>query len=109
MSEFSDIRKSRWSYSIGLITVIIQCLSSCNDVLTTQEISEITEYGRKTVNNWCLKCDLKSFKKNSQYLVPKVFLIDYFCSFGFRSIINRTPWHNRAIEEIANILDLYAK
>ena len=81
-------------------------LVAYDDVLTTKQISELTGYGKNAINNWCLKGHLKAFKKNSVYLVPKVFLIDFFCSFYFRSIINRTFWHNRAISEISRMLDI---
>lgn len=75
-----------------------------DDVLTIKQISELTGYGKNAINNWCLKGHLKAFRKNNMYLVPKVFLIDFFCSFYFRSITNKTFWHNRAINEISRML-----
>ena len=97
--EISDIVKN------AMEQYYAKCLMSYDDVLTVKQISEITGYRRISVNKWCLNGHLKAFKKNSIYFIPKVFLIEFFCSFYFRSIINRTQWHNIAIEEISDLLE----
>lgn len=39
-----------------------ELLSDYPDVLTTQVVSEITGYGKTSINNWCGKGHLKAFK-----------------------------------------------
>lgn len=63
------------------------------DVIRSDEIVKLTEYSKSTINSWCRRGILKGFKKNSVFYIPKVFLIDFFCSTYFRSIIRKTDWH----------------
>lgn len=63
------------------------------DVLDTLTISNITGYGKTAVNNWCQKRLLQHFKINGRYMVPKVYLIDFFCSTYFRTIKRKSEWH----------------
>lgn len=68
-------------------------LHSYPDVLNTKEISEITGYVNKTVNSWCHNELLRSFMVMGQHKVPKVYLIDFFCSPYFRTIVRKSKWH----------------
>ncbi|MFQ9846685.1 MAG: helix-turn-helix domain-containing protein [[Clostridium] leptum] len=58
----------------------IELLSDYPDVLTTQVVSEITGYGKTSINNWCNQGHIKSFRKNNVNHIPKVYLVEFFCS-----------------------------
>ncbi len=63
------------------------------DVLSTNEIVELTGYSRITVNKWCNEnCVPHFFRKRTNY-IPKTLLIDFFCSERFRNISKKTKWH----------------
>ncbi|HEX2937309.1 MAG TPA: hypothetical protein VHO66_00110 [Ruminiclostridium sp.] len=64
-------------------------LSRCDD--HTPEIVKLTGYGRTVIKNWCAKGNLQHLKKGINNLVPKVFLVDFFCSLPFHSITRKTP------------------
>lgn len=80
-------------------TYFIKLLADCRDVMTTPEIVKLTGYGRTAINNWCAKGNLKHFKKGVNNLVPKVFLVDFFCSLPFRSITRKTAWHVKVLQD----------
>ena len=64
-------------------------LSDYKDVISSQEVVKLTGYAKSTITNWCGKGRLKHFIKNNTYYIPKVFLIEFFCSPYFRSISAR--------------------
>ena len=68
------------------------------DVLDTLTISNITGYGKTAVNNWCQKERIQHFKINGRYMVPKVYLIDFFCSTYFRTIKRKSELHSQLLE-----------
>ena len=69
------------------------------DVLTTTEISKVIGYGTTSINNWCNKGHLKAFKRNNVNHIPKVYLIEFFCSKYFRTITRTSDWHIRELRE----------
>ena len=75
-----------------------ELLSGYPDVLTTQVVSKITGYGKTAINNWCNQGHIKSFRKNNVNHIPKVYLVEFFCSTYFRTIIRKSPWHVRALK-----------
>lgn len=70
-----------------------ELLSGYPDVLTTQTVSKITGYGKTSINNWCNQGHIKSFRKNNVNHIPKVYLVEFFCSTYFRTITRKSPWH----------------
>ena len=68
------------------------------DVLTTQAVSKITGYGKTAINNWCNQGHIKSFRKNNVNHIPKVYLVEFFCSIYFRTITRKSPWHIRTLQ-----------
>ena len=76
----------------------IELLSDYPDVLTTQVVSEITGYGKTSINNWCNQGHIKSFRKNNVNHIPKVYLVEFFCSTYFRTITCKSPWHIRTLQ-----------
>lgn len=76
-----------------------ELLSDYKDVMLAHDIVKLTGYAKATINGWCAKGHLKSFEKENKYYIPKVFLIEFFCSTYFRSIIRKTSWHIQTINE----------
>lgn len=74
-------------------------LRKYKDVVTSKEIVEITGYSKSTVNRWCSTGVLKSFIKGQIYYIPKVFLVDFFCSFYFRSLVRKSLWHIQTLND----------
>jgi len=68
-------------------------------VLRVSEISKLTGYGTTAINNWCASGKLRHFSSGRNNLIPKVFLIEYFCSLPFRSITRKTVWHIKALQD----------
>ena len=56
------------------------------DVLTTKDIAAITGYNRNSVSKWCTKGLLKSLHMGNQYLVPKIYLLEFMLGPDFRGI-----------------------
>ena len=81
----------------------IELLSDYPDVLTTQVVSEITGYGKTSINNWCNQGHIKSFRKNNVNHIPKVYLVEFFCSTYFRTITRKSPWHIRTLQGLSLI------
>ncbi len=71
------------------------------DVLTADDAVKLTGYVKTSVNNWCRKGHLKSFKKNGINHIPKVYLIEFFCSPYFRTIVRKSNWHIYILKEFA--------
>lgn len=80
-------------------------LSDYKDVIPSQEVVKLTGYAKTTINNWCGKGRLKHFAKHNTYYILKVFLIEFFCSPYFRSIIIRkTSWHIQPINKFHHLM-----
>ena len=75
-----------------------ELLSGYPDVLTTQAVSKITGYSKTSINNWCNQGYIKSFRKNNVNHIPKVYLVEFFCSTYFRTITRKPPWHIRTLQ-----------
>ena len=56
------------------------------DVLTIKDVASITGYNRNSVSKWCTKKLLHSFDMGNQYLIPKVYLLDFMLIPHFRGI-----------------------
>lgn len=80
-------------------TYYTKLLSNYRDVLRVSEIAKLTGYGTTAINKWCSKRQLKHFKNGTNNLIPKMFLIEYFCSLPFRSITRKTPWHIQTLQD----------
>lgn len=74
-------------------------LAQYHDVMTATEVSTIIGYGKTTVNNWCNKGYIKSFKRNNANHIPKVYLIEFLCSKYFRTITRKSKWHIGTLQQ----------
>lgn len=68
-------------------------LKKCPDVLDVVAVSELTGYGRSTVVSWCSRNVLQHIFCRGKDLIPKKYLIDFFCSPSFRNIHRKSEWH----------------
>ena len=71
------------------------------DVVTAQVVSKLTGYSKTAVNNWCNKGELKSFKRRCENHIPKIYLIEFFCSERFRTITRKSLWHIRTLKDFS--------
>lgn len=74
-------------------------LSKYKDVVTVQDVVVLTGYAKTTINNWCNRGELKSFRKGQLFYIPKIFLIYFFCSLTFRSITRKSLWHIQTLND----------
>ena len=75
-----------------------ELLSEYPDVITAREVSALTGYRVSSVNNWVRQKHLPAFQKGTSNRIPKVYLVEFFCSVPFRTITRKTPWHVRALK-----------
>ena len=64
-----------------------------------KDVVALTGYAKTTINNWCNRGQLKSFRKGQLFYIPKIFLIDFFCSLTFRSITRKSLWHIQTLND----------
>ena len=77
-------------------------LADYPDVMTTVQLHEFTGYAKATIHKWCSKGQLKSFKKGSAYFIPKVFVVEFFCSIHFRAINQKSDLHIQLLMDFLN-------
>ena len=71
------------------------------DVVTVKDVVTLTGYTLTTVHNWCSRRSLKAFQKGLKFCIPKIFLVDFFCSLTFRSITRKSLWHIQTLNEFS--------
>ena len=69
------------------------------DVVTVKDVVTLTGYTLTTVHNWCTRGSLKAFQKGLKFCIPKIFLVDFFCSLTFRSITRKSLWHIQTLND----------
>ncbi len=83
-----------------------ELLYEYDDVLTVSDIIRMTGYAKTTINKWCNQNKLKSIRRQNANSIPKVFLIEFFCSIYFRAIIRKTEWHIETLNEFQHYMTL---
>ena len=68
-------------------------LASWPDVMTTKQVSAFTGYGKTSVERWCNKGYLQHFFIKQEYLVPKIYLLDYLVSWNYIGIAVKSELH----------------
>lgn len=68
------------------------------DVLEVKKVSEITGYAIPVINRWCNKGKVKYFSIRAMNMIPKIYLIDFFCSNAFRTISRKSEWHISSLQ-----------
>lgn len=69
-----------------------------SDVLTAAEAAKAIGYQKSTINEWCTKGWIKSFRRGRANHIPKVFLVEFLCSVNARTIRNKSSWHQTKTE-----------
>ena len=83
-------------------------LLTFHDIISISEIANLTGYSRRRINNWCHSNQIKHFTKNRIHYVPKVFLIEFFCSSYFLAIRQKSTWHIQTLSEFQTMVnDVY--
>ena len=78
-------------------------LAKAPDVLTLQQICDITGYNRHTVSRWSTEGRLKPIMKTPTFRVPKVWLLDFLCSDDYNNICRKSPKHNQMVREMQEL------
>lgn len=68
------------------------------DVLEVKKVSEITGYGIPVISRWCRTGKVKYFSIRAMNMIPKIYLIDFFCSNAFRTISRKSEWHISSLQ-----------
>ena len=61
-------------------------LAICPDVMTINQVSAFTGYGKTSVERWCSKGYLQHLFVKQRYLVPKIYLLDFLLSWHYIGI-----------------------
>lgn len=72
------------------------------DVMDNKMISDITGYGKTAINNWCKQGLLQHFKITGKNMIPKTYLVDFFCSTYSRTIARKSEWHKNTLTAYLN-------
>ena len=75
-----------------------ELLEKLPDVITAADVSKLTGYGKTSINNWCKSGHIKSFKRGNVNYIPKVYLVEFFCSTYFRTITRKSDWHIKMLK-----------
>lgn len=79
-----------------------ELLADYPDVVDVEMIVKFTGYRRTTVGNWCRKKWIKTIMTEPKYMIPKVFLIEYFLSDLYNEVNRKSVKHLHHIWEIKN-------
>ena len=79
-----------------------ELLAGYPDVLKASDVEKLTGYGRTAVNNWCHERHLMSFKNKGINHIPKRYIVEFFCSAYFRSIVRKSEWNVRTLRTFAD-------
>lgn len=78
-----------------------EMLKSLPDVLNATDAAKLTGYGKTSINNWCKKGLLKSFQRGQMNYIPKIYLVEFFCSTYFRTITRKSDWHIKTLKRFS--------
>lgn len=78
-------------------------LADYPDVLTVEQVCEVTGYKRHTILKWCSKGQLKTILQTPKYMIPKVWLLEFVTSDFFNEISRKCGKHYTAIKEIGDL------
>ena len=102
-------RKGQGQYplSIEIDGPMLECLEQIYqrvtapypDVLTISEVSEITGYCTKTLFSWCNEGKMFHLTVKSQYLVPKISLIEFLLGSTHRKISHKSDRYKEILRE----------
>ena len=106
-AEFSTVkynkprpRKTGFPYSLpsNFRPWLEQEFESIPDALTIPQTIAITGYTDKAVNRWFRKGHLKSVQTQTTKIIPKLWLIDFYCSHAY-TITNMSDKHIKLLQK----------
>ena len=71
------------------------------DALTILQVITITGYTDNTVNRWLRQGHLKSVQTQTTKIIPKLWLIDFYCSYAY-TITNMSDKHINLLQKFFN-------
>ncbi len=80
-----------------------QILTHYPDLLTPDEISDITGYSCRTVSRWCHRGELKAIMIRPKIRVPKVFLLEFLTSDVYQNIRKKSKQHRQHLIKMQNM------
>ena len=75
-----------------------QELETITDALTIQQVITTTGYSDNAINRWLRQGHLKSVQTQATKIIPKLWLIDFYCSFGY-TITNMSDKHIKLLQK----------
>ncbi len=91
--KLSEVRKDL------LRDIFAKQISHYDDVITPDEVAEILGYTTKSVAEWCLKGELKSFLIYNRCKIPKEYLLDFMISERCLMIVRKSAKHKQMLED----------
>jgi hypothetical protein len=76
-----------------------QEMGNLNDLITTKQLSELTDYVHASVIYWCNQKKLKAFYISSKYFIPKVCAVEFLASPKAHCIGQKSLKHKLLIED----------
>lgn len=80
--------------------IYIETLGIYPDVLDPAQISVAIGYSEGTIKKWCVKGNIRYFKVNKTYMVPKPWLIDFLLSPSFLNMMVVSQWHRKVVQPV---------
>lgn len=75
-----------------------QEFETVHDALTVPQIIAITGYTDNTINRWLRQGYLKSVQTQTTRIIPKLWLIDFYCSYAY-TITNMSYKHIKLLQK----------
>lgn len=75
-----------------------QEFESVPDALTIPQVIATTGYTDNTVNRWLRQGHLKSVQTQTTKIIPKLWLIDFYCGYGY-TITNMSDKHIKLLQK----------
>lgn len=79
-------------------------LSKQPDVMTVEQVANLTGYCKSSVGQWCRKQELMSLFTRQRYHIPKECLLDFLVSKYFIGIAVKSPKHQNFNKQISILI-----
>lgn len=80
-----------------------QLLSNYPDLLSPDEISDITGYSLRATSRWCHDGKLEAIMMTPKIRVPKVYLLEFLSSNEYQNIRKKSKQHRQHLIKIHNL------
>ena len=86
------------SLPVGFRSWLEQEFESVPDALTIPQVITTTGYADNTVNRWLRQGHLMSVQTQTTRIIPKLWLIDFYCSYGY-TIVKMSDKHIKLLQK----------